>query len=414
MKNKSIEELEKLIAENNAEAMYEMGIYLSKNENSTDEDYNKAVKYFKKAEELGYIKGKYGLARSYYYGIGVEQDYEKAYTMFYELMTQYNDPDAKYYIGQMYYYGELVKKDYKKAYEIFCELYEENKNDEYVKRHLGEMYYLGRGTDINYKKAREIAEDVLKNCEDTYLSYDLGLIYFYGQDVKKDYKKAEKYLKNSITEDDCAPEYYLGCIYKEGGYGIDKDCKKSKEYFGKVEYDLCRALIYHSLAVSAEVKGYYESIFNYYSTILKDLGCQRTEITEIMQKLPNEHPSNVYYRKLRYLKDEQYENVKNKVTSKINKYFIQNPVISIMTVCSDDDVDILARNIIESYDYGSVKDYLDDKLKNNDEEILYFVGRIYYYGNNVTKNEKYGKELLKKSAKLGNKFAIKELELIKK
>ena len=50
MKNKSIEELEKLIAENNAEAMYEMGIYLSKNENSTDKDYNKAVKYFKKAE----------------------------------------------------------------------------------------------------------------------------------------------------------------------------------------------------------------------------------------------------------------------------------------------------------------------------------------------------------------------------
>ena len=177
MKNKSIEELEKLIAENNAEAMYEMGIYLSKNENSTDKDYNKAVKYFKKAEELGYIKGKYGIARSYYYGIGVEQDYEKAYTMFYELMTQYNDPDAKYYIGQMYYYGELVKKDY---------------------------------------------------------------------------KKAEKYLKNSITEDDCAPEYYLGCIYKEGGYGIDKDCKKSKEYFGKVECDLCKTLIYHSLAVSVE------------------------------------------------------------------------------------------------------------------------------------------------------------------
>ena len=339
MKNKSIEELEKLIAENNAEAMYEMGIYLSKNENSTDKDYNKAVKYFKKAEELGYIKGKYGIARSYYYGIGVEQDYEKAYTMFYELMTQYNDPDAKYYIGQMYYYGELVKKDY---------------------------------------------------------------------------KKAEKYLKNSITEDDCAPEYYLGCIYKEGGYGIDKDCKKSKEYFGKVECDLCKTLIYHSLAVSVEGKGYYESIFNYYSTILKDLGCQRTEITEIMQKLPNEHPSNIYYRKLRYLKEEQYENVKNKVTSKINKYFIQNPVISIMTVCSEEDVDILARNIIESYDYGSVKDYLDDKLKNNDEEILYFVGRIYYYGNNVTKNEKYGKGLLKKSAKLGNKFAIKELELIKK
>ena len=106
--------------------------------------------------------------------------------------------------------------------------------------------------------------------------------------------------------------------------------------------------------------------------------------------------------------------IKNKVTSKINKYFIQNPVISIMTVCSEEDVDILARNIIESYDYGSVKDYLDDKLKNNDEEILYFVGRIYYYGNNVTKNEKYGKGLLKKSAKLGNKFAIKELELIKK
>lgn len=85
-----------------------------------------------------------------------------------------------------------------------------------------------------------------------------------------------------------------------------------------------------------------------------------------------------------------------------------------MTVCSEEDVDILARNIIESYDYGSVKDYLDDKLKNNDEEILYFVGRIYYYGNNVTKNEKYGKELLKKSAELGNKIAIKELELIKK
>lgn len=97
MKQKTIEELQVLIEESNSDAMVELATRYY-NGNGVTKDYEKALKYFEKAETAGNIKGTYGIAKCYFYGRGFKQDYEKAYNIFYNLMTKYNDIDSKYYV----------------------------------------------------------------------------------------------------------------------------------------------------------------------------------------------------------------------------------------------------------------------------------------------------------------------------
>ena len=46
------------------------------------QDHAEAVKWYRKAADQGDVPGQFGLGGCYYYGWGVQQDYEAAYTWF--------------------------------------------------------------------------------------------------------------------------------------------------------------------------------------------------------------------------------------------------------------------------------------------------------------------------------------------
>ena len=92
-----------------------------KNNNMSELDFDDSNKYKELVEyltkNLNYDKDgfyAYVLGNCFYYGKGIEQDYEKA-VYYYKLGAKKGNSSAQYYLGDCYYSGYGVIKNYKKA-----------------------------------------------------------------------------------------------------------------------------------------------------------------------------------------------------------------------------------------------------------------------------------------------------------
>lgn len=168
LKSKSTEEIKKIIDEE------------SKNENA-----NK--------QELAILIDE--LCIRYYYGIGIEKNYEEA-VKGWDMILDYSN-DAKYSLARCYKKGNGIKENKEKAYDLFYELM---KKDIRAKMEVAQMNFFGEGTNQDYEQALKIFNE-LKN----HVPYDLnfiidsyiGEIYFYGLGIEADKKKGFELLDNA-------------------------------------------------------------------------------------------------------------------------------------------------------------------------------------------------------------------------
>ena len=72
------------------------------------------MRYYQLAAEQGDPDGIYNLGYSYYYGEGVEQDYEKAWDLF-QQAAELGQPSAIFSLGECYYEGNAVEKNLEEA-----------------------------------------------------------------------------------------------------------------------------------------------------------------------------------------------------------------------------------------------------------------------------------------------------------
>jgi hypothetical protein len=153
-----------------------------------------------------------------------EERYKEAYESAIE-ESKNGDKDSWYILGLCYYYGNGVEKNYQKAKEWFLRS-STNKDSQY---YLYTIYSLGLGTDVNDKEAmiwlnrasdngskdainrvgaikfeeKRYKEALIlfqkaSNLGSSKAFNNLGLIYMNGLSVKKDYYAAKKYFEKSI------------------------------------------------------------------------------------------------------------------------------------------------------------------------------------------------------------------------
>lgn len=86
-----------------------------------ERDYQKARFYYERAiEQSGTLEAYLGLARIYYFGQGVKQDYCKALEYYYRIASEAKDNGIAFLmLGQMYQHGQCIEKDLKKAKECY-------------------------------------------------------------------------------------------------------------------------------------------------------------------------------------------------------------------------------------------------------------------------------------------------------
>ena len=170
----------------------------------TEQDYEKAFEWFLKSAQEGNKFAQYSLANLYYYGNGVEKDLSQAF-LWYRKSSEQGQPYAPYAVAQMYDKGEYVSQSeetaqryYKVALSGFLELESKDQADDNLYYKLGAMYKKGLGTEIDIPKAIEYFE---KSTENMWSTYQLGRLYLFGaEELEKDKEKAVEWLTKSAND----------------------------------------------------------------------------------------------------------------------------------------------------------------------------------------------------------------------
>ena len=187
----------------------------------TEQNYEKAFQWFLKSAQEDNKFAQYSLANLCYYGTGVEKDLPQAF-LWYQKSSSQGQPYASYAVAQLYDKGEYVSKNaetaqgyYKVALLGFLKLENKDQADDNLYYKLGSMFKNGLGTEADISKAidyfKRSAEMNNKNG-----LYEYGKALIQGNHIEADLEKGlecvEKAmkLKNSNAKRFFALEYISG------------------------------------------------------------------------------------------------------------------------------------------------------------------------------------------------------------
>ena len=252
-----------LVRENNLYAQYTLGVMYCYG-NGVVQNYEEAVKWYRKAAERGYYMAQCNLGIMYESGTGVIQDYKEAVEWYRKAAVQ-GYCIAQCNLGLMYEFGKGLVRDYKEAVKWYRKAAEQGYS--IAQCNLGLMYNRGKGVVQDYKEAvkwyrkaavqgdniaqcnlaimYESGEGVAQNDEEAIKWYrkaaeqgnsiaqcGLGLMYELGERVTKNYEEAAKWYKKAAEQGDNIAQCKLGDMY-ESGTGVVQDYKEAVKWYRK-------------------------------------------------------------------------------------------------------------------------------------------------------------------------------------
>jgi len=271
---------------------------------------------------------KFQLGLAYFYGKGVEQNYEEAVECFREAAvlpseykrragesgferfctesgyepTTYNKffkisktehNGAKFRLGLAYFDGKGVEQDYEEAVKCFEVVVEENSSAEFG---LGLAYFYGKGVEQNNEKAFECFREATRfnvpevplyqqnweNAED-YKSF-LEFSGFEGNSIGQDYKEAVEWfrrvagfsayvedLRKQAEQGQSLAQYRLGIAYSDSGWLVEQDYKEAVKWFRKASLNRSDARARLGLAYfyGEGVEQSYEEAVNWFKKAIE-------------------------------------------------------------------------------------------------------------------------------------------------
>lgn len=238
------------------------------------QDYEKAFEWFLKSAKEGNKFAQYSLGNLYYYGNGTDKDLSQAF-QWYMKSAEQGQPYASYSIAQMYNKGEYVSKDenqaheyYKQALTGFLELESKDQADDNLFYKMGTMYKNGLGTDIDMDKAINY---FMRSAEmnNTNAKRTLALEYISGKHLELDIEKGLEMLTECADSGDTLSCYKLGKIYFKGEI-VYKDLNMAEKYFLKASQKENRYAYYSLGKLYLEKEKYsLDKAVEYFEKVLK-------------------------------------------------------------------------------------------------------------------------------------------------
>ena len=196
----------------------------------TEQDYEKAFEWFERSAKQKNKFAQFSLANLYYYGSGVEKDLSQAF-LWYQRSSSQGQPYAAYSIAQMYRYGEYVTKDndtaqryYKQALSGFLKIESDDMADDDLFYKLEQMFNLGLGTDSDVTKAieyfRRSAEMNNKNG-----LFEYGKALLTGEHIPQNADSAVKLLEKAVKLKNRNAKRFLALEYISGEH-LEQDIEK--------------------------------------------------------------------------------------------------------------------------------------------------------------------------------------------
>jgi len=196
----------------------------------TEQDYQKAFEWFERSAKQKNKFAQFSLANLYYYGSGIEKDLSQAF-LWYQRASSQGQPYAAYSIAQMYRYGEYVTKDndtaqryYKQALSGFLKIESDDMANDDLFYKLGQMFKLGLGTDSDVTKAIEYfrcsAEMNNKNG-----LFEYGKALLIGEHIPQNTDSAVKLLEKAVKLKNSNAKRFLSLEYISGEH-LEQDIEK--------------------------------------------------------------------------------------------------------------------------------------------------------------------------------------------
>ena len=196
----------------------------------TEQDYEKAFEWFERSAKQKNKFAQFSLANLYYYGSGVKKDLSQAF-LWYQRSSSQGQPYAAYSIAQMYRYGEYVTKDndtaqryYQQALSAFLKIESDDMANDDLFYKLGQMFKLGLGTDSDVTKAIEYfrcsAEMNNKNG-----LFEYGKALLIGEHIPQNTDSAVKLLEKAVKLKNSNAKRFLALEYISGEH-LEQDFEK--------------------------------------------------------------------------------------------------------------------------------------------------------------------------------------------
>ena len=167
---------------NLGEELSELGRYYYEKE-----QYDRAIVWYSKSSNQGYIYATQTLAGMYYYGTGTAVDYNKAFSLYLK-SAQAGLSNSQVMVGYMYGKGQGVKKDEKK--EALWSRKAAIRCERTGMKNLASCYYNGEGVKRNYAESFSWYYRTSLMYKDTLSSNMVAYMYTNGLGVEKNPKLA--------------------------------------------------------------------------------------------------------------------------------------------------------------------------------------------------------------------------------
>jgi TPR repeat protein len=178
--------------------------------------------------DQGDAKAQYDLARLYYQGKGVKQDYAQAVALYRKAADQ-GDAKAQYGVGFMYDEGKGVSRDYGQAVAWYRKAADEgNAKAQYA---LAFMYQEGKGVPQDSTAAMDWCR---KAADQGYAKaqYGLGNTYYEGKEVPQSYAEAVLWYGKAADQGYAEAQSELGYMFAEGK-GMPQDYNEAVRWYRK-------------------------------------------------------------------------------------------------------------------------------------------------------------------------------------
>ena len=196
----------------------------------TEQDYEKAFEWFERSAKQKNKFAQFSLANLYYYGSGVKKDLSQAF-LWYQRSSSQGQPYAAYSIAQMYRYGEYVTKDndtaqryYQQALSGFLKIEGDDMANDDLFYKLGQMFKLGLGTNSDVTKAIEyFKRSAEMNNKNGLFEYGKALLI--GEHIPQDTDSAVKLIEKAVKLKNINAKRFLALEYISGEH-LEQDIEK--------------------------------------------------------------------------------------------------------------------------------------------------------------------------------------------
>lgn len=370
----AIEYYTKATNQNYLPSMYALGsLYKVFGENKEDEQNQFA--WFIRAAENGHPGAFDEVAECYYYGIGVEKNYNEAF-----IWAKRADSDML--LGKMYYFGHGTEENFYEAVKHFEKAAEW---DSEAMVFLGDCYYSGHGVTQNYVEAVRWYKEAVEENE-IYAMYDLAVCYYYGEGVEQDYTEAVKWYRIAAEQGHKYAQNSLGDCYCFGE-GVEQNDEEAVEWYTKAAEQgmtdaQCKLGYCYSNGIGTNQD--YQKAFELYSQVYDEEGTER-----FIENL-NSAEEDIYSSESSNMKKEYAFNFL------MSHSLFDDPTIHfLLGKCFDEGIGTV-QNYKEAVNwYTKAAEQDNAKACNN-------LGNCYLHGNGVKKDRAKAMELFKKAKDLGS------------